>query len=150
MIRRAATTEAQAVKDLVERSFAHYVPRIGRRPGPMDEDYAARIAAGEVYLAGEPIEGVAVLRRQPDHLVIDVVAVEPAAQGKGLGRRLVGFAEETAKRFGAAEVRLFTHELMHENIALYARLGYEIYESRKEPGFTRVFLRKRLVAQAPG
>jgi hypothetical protein len=38
----------------------------------------------------------------------------------------------------------FTHELMVENQAIYARLGYEETDRRVEDGFARVFLRKRL------
>ena len=38
------------VRDLVQRSYAHYVARIGRRPGPMDDDYAAHVRDGHVFV----------------------------------------------------------------------------------------------------
>jgi hypothetical protein len=34
---------------------------------------------------------------------------------------------------------------MHENIALYQRLGYAIVDRREDEGFHRVFMRKRLM-----
>ena len=44
-----------------------------------------------------------------------------------------------------SELRLYTHELMVENIALYQRLGYREVERRQEDGFRRVFMRKPIV-----
>lgn len=35
------------------------------------------------------------------------------------------FAEEQATAHGLQEVRLYTNEKMHENLAIYARLGFE-------------------------
>ena len=36
--------------DLTRRAYEHYVPILGGEPMPMTEDYAPRIAAGEVWL----------------------------------------------------------------------------------------------------
>jgi len=43
---------------------------------------------------------------------------------------------------GFAELRLYTHEAMSENIALYRRLGFEETRRRQEDGYDRVFMRK--------
>jgi GNAT superfamily N-acetyltransferase len=40
-IRPATLADARAVGALVEEAYGHYVERIGKRPAPMDEDYAA-------------------------------------------------------------------------------------------------------------
>ena len=53
-------------------------------------------------------------------LVIENVAVDPARQGEGIGRLLLEFAEEAARRAGIDTVVLYTHEKMTENLALYA------------------------------
>ncbi|MFC7608014.1 hypothetical protein [Teichococcus aestuarii] len=45
-LRPARPEEAEALAALVGRAYAAYLPVIGRRPAPMDDDYAARIAAG--------------------------------------------------------------------------------------------------------
>ncbi|MBV9898154.1 MAG: GNAT family N-acetyltransferase, partial [Chloroflexi bacterium] len=65
-------------------------------------------------------------------------------QGRGLGKRLLEFAEGEAKRLGFSEVRLYTNALMTENRALYARVGYVEYERRDVDGRDTVFMRKRL------
>lgn len=146
MIRRAAPADAGALAALVERAYAPWVPVIGRRPAPMQDDYAARCAAGEAWLlerAGA-LRGAIVLEDAPDHLWLDNVAVDPASQGQGLGRALMEFAESEARRRLLPEIRLLTNALMRRNIALYARLGFVETDRAEEDGFSRVFMAKRL------
>ena len=90
------------------------------------------------------VVGVLVLSNTAEGLLIDNVAVHPAAKGTGVGRVLLQHAESEARRLGCHTVYLYTNELMHENIALYARYGYQEYERREEQGFRRVFMRKTI------
>jgi ribosomal protein S18 acetylase RimI-like enzyme len=85
-----------------------------------------------------------VLLPKPDHLLLDNIAVRPERQGQGLGRRLIEFAEAEARRLGYRELRLYTHEKMVENIALYRRLGFEQTGRGHEAGYDRVFMTKHL------
>jgi ribosomal protein S18 acetylase RimI-like enzyme len=78
------------------------------------------------------------------YLLLDNVAVSPARQGSGLGRRLLAFAEAEALRRGYAEIRLYTHQTMEENQRLYASIGYEETGRGAEAGYDRVFMRKQL------
>jgi N-acetylglutamate synthase-like GNAT family acetyltransferase len=123
-----------------------YVERIGRRPAPMDADYAALIGAGRVTVAERDgrVTGILVLVPEEDHLLVENVAVDPAAQGSGLGRRLMAHAEEHARILGLAELRLYTNEKMVENLAWYPRLSYTETERRVDSGFARVFFVKTL------
>jgi ribosomal protein S18 acetylase RimI-like enzyme len=41
-------------------------------------------------------------------------------------------------------VRLYTNEVMVENLAFYQRLGFVEVERRMDEGYRRVFLRKSL------
>ena len=150
MIRPARLDEAPALHALVERAYGGYVPVLGRRPAPMDDDYAARCAAGEAFVLereGGGFAGALVLEDAPDHLWVDNVAVEPALHGRGLGRALLAFAEDEARRRGHAELRLLTNERMTRNIVLYARLGYAETERREEDGLRRVYMTKRLAGR---
>jgi N-acetylglutamate synthase-like GNAT family acetyltransferase len=145
-IRRARPQDADAIHELVQRAYAHYPRVIGVRPAPMDADYPDEIATKEVWVA-ESVGGVAgaiVMRREADHVFIDNVAVDPAHQGAGIGRALLEQAEGRAREEGIDELQLLTHELMAENRAMYARLGWEETEHRDEEGFARVYFRKRL------
>lgn len=131
---------------LVERAYAPWVPVIGRRPAPMDDDYAARCAAGEALLLDheDRLAGLLVLVPAQDHLWIDNIAIEPALKGQGLGRALMAAAEDEARRLGLPELRLLTNALMASNIALYRRLGFIETTRREEHGFSRLFMARRL------
>lgn len=145
-IRPAVPGEAQEVHELVQRAYSHYVERIGRRPGPMDEDYTEKVAQNLVFVASEAgaIVGLIVLIRELEHLLVENVAVAPERQGEGIGRALLGFAEAVARETGTPTLRLYTHAAMTENLALYPRLGYEQADRRTDNGFERVFFVKHL------
>ena len=66
------------------------------------------------------------------------------SQGKGLGRRLVEFAEFEARKLGFLHIDLYTHELMTENIQMYKHLGYVETKRRIENGYQRIYMRKAL------
>ncbi|MGH2616177.1 MAG: GNAT family N-acetyltransferase [Thermomicrobiales bacterium] len=151
MIRAALPDDADAVRAIVQDAYGHYVARIGMRPGPMRDDYDRRIDAGQVWVLQEDgeIVGLVVLEDQPDALLLDNVAVAPAAQGKGFGRALIAFAEAEALRRGYGELWLYTHVLMVENIALYTRLGFAEIGRVGEKGFQRVYMAKRLQETRP-
>jgi GNAT superfamily N-acetyltransferase len=114
----------------------------------MTADHAAKIASGSVWVAvdrrDEPI-GVLVLARTRTSLLLENVAVAPEHQRRGIGRALIGFAEDRARDVDLPEVTLYTNEQMIENLALYPRLGYDESGRRSDEGFARVFFRKRLV-----
>jgi ribosomal protein S18 acetylase RimI-like enzyme len=146
VIRLAKAADAPAVRMLVDAAYSHYVERLGKRPGPMLDDYERRIAAGQawVLVEGGEIVGLVVLEEQADRILLDNIAVAPAAQGKGWGKTLMRFAEREAARRGYVELQLYTHVLMVENIALYGRLGYREIERVSEKGFERVYMAKSL------
>lgn len=145
-IRRARPEEAPALQALVDRAYAAWVPVLGRRPMPMDDDYAARAAAGEAWVLEESgsVAGALVLEEHEEHLLLDNVAVEPARRGEGHGRALLDFAEAEARGRGLPEIRLYRNEKMERNIALYAARGYVEAERRQEEAFSRVFMVKRV------
>lgn len=145
-IRPARPEEAGAVRDLVRRAYAMYVPRMGKEPGPMLDDYGKRVADGAVFVleADGTIAGVLVLLPHDNHLLMDNVAVDIGFQGRGIGKALIAFAEEEAVRRGYREIRLYTHQTMTENVRLYAKLGYGETGRGEQAGYDRVFMRKRL------
>ena len=146
MIRPARADEVGWVAGTIAAAFSVYIQRIGRTPAPMTADHASLIAAGEVHVleeAGERL-GLIVQRAYPDHLYVDIVAVLPDAQHRGIGRQLLAFAEAEAARLGLPALRLFTHEKMTENRRFYPRLGFRQTDARREDGFDRVYFEKRL------
>jgi ribosomal protein S18 acetylase RimI-like enzyme len=146
LLRPAREDEAAAVAALVEAAFARHVEAVGRRPMPMDDDHAARIAAGQQWVreGDDGLSSSIVLVDAGDHLVVNNVAVAPSCQGRGLGRELLAFAEAEARRRGFREVRLHTNAAMADNIAMYPKLGYTLVGRETRGGFHRVLFVKAL------
>jgi GNAT superfamily N-acetyltransferase len=142
-MRRARPEEAEAIAALVESAFARHIEAVGRRPMPMDDDHAARIAAGEQWVADDLGSSI-VLVDNGNHLVVNNVAVAPALQGQGRGRALLEFAEAEALRRGFREVRLHTNAAMADNLVMYPKLGYTQVGRETRSGFNRVLFVKRL------
>ena len=132
--------------ELVNDAYRPYVARIGRKPGPMNDDYTEVIDTHHVMVAeGDGIiEGLVVLRVTEEGFLIDNVAVRPTMRGTGLGRALLELAEAAARQAGFDSIYLFTHEKMTENQALYSRIGYVEYDRRSQGDFNLVFMRKPL------
>ncbi len=144
-IRPAVVDDLPAIAAIVEAAYRPYVARIGREPGPMLDDYAALVGAGRVHVAEHGVVcGLIVLIPEGATMLLDNVAVHPDHHGQGIGGRLLGFAEETARAASCAAIRLYTHELMAENFARYRRLGYVEMHRAEEKGLRRVFMRKPL------
>ncbi|MCY1545446.1 hypothetical protein D9M68_813890 [compost metagenome] len=60
------------------------------------------------------------------------------------------FCEDFAHRTRCQAIRLYTHELMTENIGIYRKLGYQETHRATENGFARVFMRKAIGAAQGG
>jgi ribosomal protein S18 acetylase RimI-like enzyme len=145
-IRGARAGDAGRIGEIARAAYGKYVPRIGREPAPMGADFAAEIAAGRVVVleASGAVAGYMIAWQEADAYFIDSVAVDPAAQGRGHGRRLIDHAADVARRLGRPAIRLYTNAAMHENRAMYARMGFVETHRAHEQGFDRVFMRRDL------
>ncbi len=134
------------MRALAREAYGHYVERIGREPPPMVADFALDVDQGRAWVAQQEgrIVGLLVLEVAEDHVLLENVAVAPASQGTGIGRRLLRLAEDQAQARGLAQVRLYTHETMTENQEYYARHGYRETHRASDHGLRRVFFTKHL------
>lgn len=146
MMRPATSHDVAAIEAIVQAAYAPYIERIGRKPGPMLEDYHQQVEAGGVHVLehGGRVRGFIVLRDIDGALLLDNLAVAPDAQGLGFGRLLMDFAEQRALGAGFAAIRLYTNEAMTENITLYTRRGYVETHRAEEHGLRRVYMTKYL------
>ena len=112
----------------------------------MLRNYGELIEAGSVQVAylDDLLVGILVTTLGEAGFGLDVVAVDPQYQGRGIGRQLIGIAESHARSLGYSSIHLCTNARMTENQALYSRMGYEEYARRHEEGYDRVFYRKAL------
>ena len=147
-IRPATPADLPNVVALVHAAYQHYIPILGgRRPRPMDDDYAARLSGGQLFVLEDArgIEGVVVMEVRADSVHIFNLAVHPDAQGRGLLRQLIGFAEAAARRHGLPKLTLYTNVAMTKNRAIYAHLGFvETREETSPGGYQIVFMERPL------
>jgi ribosomal protein S18 acetylase RimI-like enzyme len=143
-IRPAVAADVPSVKSVTDAAYHPYIARIGVVPQPMEADHAADVAAGRVFVTGEPVTGLVVLEAYEDHLFLDSIAVHPDAHGAGVGRRLLRFVDARARALGLSEIRLYTNAMMWENQKIYPKYGYEVVERRVDGPYDRVHYRKLL------
>ncbi len=147
--RLAGADDLAFVRDTTLAAYSHYLPVLGAMPGPVHADHAAVVALGQVWLvrdAGADV-GLMVLEAAPDHLMIESLAVLPAHQGRGLGRWMLGFAEDRARQAGVPELQLYTNVLMTRNIGMYRQAGFvethrKVVQLPHGVNFVRVYMAK--------
>ncbi len=149
-LRRAGPGDAAALAALAARAYAGWTRIIGLPPLPVIADYATMTGDSsgvwECWIIDGPdgAEASLCLEMQPEGCELYSIAVDPAAQGAGLGRKLMLFAERRARERGYREIALFTNVKMVANRALYRRLGYEETGRVSSKGRKAVTMAKRL------
>ncbi len=145
-LRQAGPADAPAIRALTRAAYAKWVPLIGREPKPMGADYAAavRLHRFDLLEADGVLAALLETIPAPDHLLVENLAVAPAFQRQGLGRRLMALAEDLARAAGFSQVRLYTNARFGENISLYASLGYAETGREVLPVGVAVHMRKTL------
>lgn len=141
-IRKATAADLPNVREIIDAAYGMYLSRMDRPPAPMLRDYAPVIETGALWVTGNPPEALISLTPADGGLLVENVAVHQRAQGAGLGRRLMEFAEAEAARMGLARLRLYTNVVMTENQAIYVRLGYRETRRETEDGYQRVYMEK--------
>jgi RimJ/RimL family protein N-acetyltransferase len=127
-LRRARADEAGKITAFQRAAYARNRTIMGVEPIPLQADYAKILSDYEVWLHenGDALTGVLILEPRPDDLLIWSVATAPDARGSGLGNRLLAAAENRAHELGKRLIRLYTGELLVDNIGWYRRRGYAI------------------------
>lgn len=147
LIEKARNADVKAMARCAQKAYGHYIERLGKEPGPMVDDYSVRVRDNDAFVVRRNSEVIGFLVLVMDEFccLLDNVAVDPEYAGDGIGKKLVQFAENQAREKGYAELELYTHERMTENIAMYLKWGYVIDRYIHEKGFDRVYMIKNLV-----
>lgn len=133
-MRKASQDDAKEIVNCVNLSYEKYVSRMGKKLEPMLLDYN-QIIKEENAFVGEyegVIVGIFVLKINGDYISLENIAVNPLYQGKGIGKALMNFAEDFTIEKGFNELRLYTNVKMEENIEIYKKQGYLIYDIKNE------------------
>jgi GNAT superfamily N-acetyltransferase len=146
LIRLASFFDERSIVALIDAAYRDYIPKLGRDPQPMTDDYAVLIEAGEVWVLGGAagLDGVLVIQTADASLLIRTVGIAPHRQRQGLGTRLMGEAERLAKAADICTLRLYTNEVMTGNVELYERLGYTETHRTGPDGKQVIYMTKEL------
>ncbi|ERN54016.1 GNAT family N-acetyltransferase [Alkalihalophilus marmarensis] len=96
---------------------------------PSEKLIADYIERGECFIAeesGEIIGVLVLLPTRPDTVELVNVAVCKDMQGRGIGRRLVEFAVDSAKKQGFKAIEVGTGNSSIGQIALYQKCGFRM------------------------
>lgn len=145
-VRAARNAEIPAVESLVAEAFAPFTRRTGVVPAPLSIDWATTIsaAAASVAVQDDRVVGVLVLWPRPGSVLVDTLAVDPAAQGSGVGIALLAHAASVATARDVHVLRLSTNVAMTDSLAWYLRHGFVETGRGVEDGLDRVHLERVL------
>lgn len=111
----------------------------------MRPDFTHHIAAGHVdVLEKDRVIGYAIVFEDDGEMMLDNIAIDPAESGKGYAGLLVEFVENRLRQEGVKTYKLYTNEVMTENLAWYPRIGFKEYSRCTIKGMNRVNFRKEL------
>ena len=119
-----------------------------------DPEAAILRPGGEICFAlldGVVVGTCAALPHGPGVVELAKMAVDPAAQGRGIGRRLGEAVIAHARRVGAERVVLLSSSRLPAALALYRRLGFEHRPLPPDTGYRRadVYMELRLGGEKP-
>lgn len=150
--RLAMPRDVPAMTSISHAAYVPFVPLVGRPPAPMLADHASHIADDTAFVAcGEDgvVLGYAIVIEAEDGFWLDNIAVDPSAQGRGVGSRLVASVEEWLLPL-TGRYALYTNIVMKANIEWYRRLGFVETGRRHVDGFDRVYFEKYLARLSGG
>ena len=142
-IRRATANDVTRIGAIARAAYSKYVPRIGREPAPMSADFATAVVADHVVVIETAgiVDGYMNAWPELDAYFIENIAVAPARQHQGLGRKLIDHAAAEARRHNLSAIRLYTNAAMTESLSMYAHIGFVETHRATEKEFDRVYMR---------
>ena len=97
----------------------------------------ARDELGFAAFLGDRLAGCVFIKEKDDHFYLGKLAVAPAFEGQGIGRRLMEEAEQQAVAGGKPELELQTRIELTRNHAVFEKLGFRKIAETAHPGFDR-------------
>ena len=88
------------------------------------------------YVEHEKIKACIELKTTPEGLYLGMLTVQPDLQGKGIGKILLGAAEDYARRMNLKKIFMTVISVRAELIAWYVRHGYRDTGKRKAFNFS--------------
>lgn len=129
-----------ALEGLIRTAFE---PEMGRVDPPPS---GAIVTAAELrtkalnelfFVVQNPLCACVFARESSDALYVGKLAVAPIAQGKGLGRALIGAVEKRGRELGLSKLNLEARLELVENHRFFKALGFDLVTASRHPGYSR-------------
>ena len=149
-LRTANPSDAEAIAATLREAFAPfeplYTPAAFLATTPTPEQLRARWAEGPTWVAerdGTIVGTVAAMPRSAE-LYIRSMAVQPVAQGQGVGEQLLQAVEAVALEQRYGRLGLSTTPFLHAALRLYQRAGFRRIREADLFGTPLIVLTKEL------
>lgn len=145
-IRRAVMEDLPAIFTCNVNAFKNYILEIGKAPAPMLMDFSQELDH-DLFVAYEGDELLGFVLILPDEdaaaqwMWMDVLAVDPKHQGKGVGRKLIDYTARFIRQQGKRECRLYTNVKFVRTSQIYQTYGFQIYEVTIVNGYHREYMK---------
>ena len=149
-IRPALIADVPTITLIARQSFERYVPLIVRPPAPMRANFSKHVLENTVFIAkSEKSQGVvlgySIILQKDEAWLLDNIAVNPWAQGRGIVSALIATCEAFLRDCGAKRYLIYTNEVMEQTLTSYPAIGFVETNRRLEDRFSRVYFSKALV-----
>ena len=108
--------------------------RLAQNPAIVVDEGGAILTAVE---EGRVVGACALFHHGERSFELARMAVDPACQGKGIGRQLAEEAIERAKDLGAIRLKLLTNPLLAPAVELYCSLEFLVVRRGQHPEYSR-------------
>jgi ribosomal protein S18 acetylase RimI-like enzyme len=143
-IRLANASDLVEITACQDRAFNLSARSIDIGSFSQNEELALQVQEGDIRVMSDAGRMLGYISFAPNfnHLFVRAIAVLPKYRHRGVGSRLLAFAEKVALQLDLRSVRLFTDGRIAENLVFYQRRGYHVTDRCDEGEFSRVFYRK--------
>jgi N-acetylglutamate synthase-like GNAT family acetyltransferase len=125
-VRSATPGDAPALARIISQAFeVERFFKVGDRTN--SDEVASLMRDGEFLVLEDPpgtLAGCVYVKRKGDRSYFGMLSIDPALQGKGLGRALVDEVESRARAAGCRSMDIQVVNLREELPPFYRRLGY--------------------------
>jgi predicted N-acetyltransferase YhbS len=142
LIREAIDDEIEIVRHVMYEAFKEYLGVLHPPSGALRETVEGirkkiegRGGSLIVWDESEPV-GSTLYYFEEDYMYIGRVSVLPSHRGKGIGRAIIIYLEDLAKRKGYSKTRIEVRLSLPDNLKYYEKLNYIPIEEHEYPDKT--------------